>query len=57
MLKVSRSFAAACSKRELHCLLHGLFNKLAEDTLKADDRKCCLVSIQTCRTELAHPSR
>lgn len=57
MLKITPSFAKACTSQDLHCLLHRLFNHLAERDLDHIDRQCCLVSIDTVRSELAHPSR
>lgn len=57
MLKITPSFAKACKSQDLHCLLHRLFNHLAERDLDHIDRQCCLASIDTVRSELAHPSR
>lgn len=57
MIKVSREFAAACPNPELHSLLYRLFNQLADETLCRAQQHSCHASIQTVRTELAHPAR
>lgn len=53
---VTRDFASACSKDQLHQMLHSLFNQLADKTLDQTARRCCHASIDVCRKQLARPS-
>lgn len=54
MLKtITREFAAACTDQQLHCLLHSLFNQLADRRLDARGRNCCHASIQVVHRALA----
>jgi len=57
MLIITREKAASCTDSELRSLLRVLFNDLANDTLDEIDRRCCQASIQTIRSEQAHPRR
>lgn len=57
MPKITPSFAKACGTQDLHCLLHRLFNHLAERDLDEADRHSCHASIQIVRIELSHPTR
>ena len=51
--KITREFAAACTDQQLHCLLHSLFNQLADRHLDAAGRHCCHASVQVVRSALA----
>lgn len=51
--KITHEFAAACTDQQLHCILHSLFNHLADRHMGAQDRRCCHASVQVVRRALA----